>query len=83
MLVAFKKRLLELDLNQVGVASAVNMSPFRLSRIVQERVRPCAAERRRLANFLKVAESTVFPFVLRRWTSRRRATTEPRAAAKK
>lgn len=68
MQVAFKIELLKRGIRQGEVARGIGMQPSRLSRIISGRVPARARDRRRIAQFLAVAERRLFPNA---WRGRR------------
>ena len=78
MLEGLKVVLLKRGITQRSLARLVKISPWRLSRVVQEHVRPRARERRLIAEHLSVREREIFP--PRRARTRRRAPNSPAAS---
>ena len=68
-MVKFKTELFKLRITQAELARRLGLSPSRVSRIVNGRFRPRGVERRRIAAFLKMRESRLFPHIRRRHDS--------------
>ena len=61
MLVQLKIALLQRELKQGELARAIGRTPAHVSRLIRGRVRLRARDRRRIASFLGVSETQLFP----------------------
>jgi transcriptional regulator with XRE-family HTH domain len=61
MLAQLKIALLQRGVNQGELARAIGRTPAHVSRLIRGRVRLRARDRRRIASFLGIAESKLFP----------------------
>ncbi len=61
MLVQLKIALLQRELKQGELARAIGRTPAHVSRLIRGRVRLRARDRRRIAQFLSIAEERLFP----------------------
>lgn len=61
MLIHLKIALLQRELKQGDLARAIGRTPAHVSRLIRGRVRLRARDRRRIAGFLGIAESKLFP----------------------
>lgn len=66
MLVRLKIALLRRGISQIQLARAIGRTPAHVSRLIRGHVRPRARDRRRIASFLSVSETQLFPCRKRR-----------------
>jgi len=65
MLIQLKLALLERGITQAELARGIRKTPARISRIIRERIKARARDRRLISRFLGVPQSKLFPRIRR------------------